>query len=177
MTDDAQPTPVFSEMNGSQDPAAEIAALRAALEEAQTKGLEYLDGWQRARADFTNYKRRIERDQAQTYQNAAGSLLKRFVDVLDDLELALKNRPKDGEGAAFAAGLELIVRKLATGLELEGVSIMDAAAGQPFDPNLHEAVSHEAGVGVESGAIIEVLKRGYLIGERVLRPAQVRVAK
>jgi molecular chaperone GrpE len=156
--------------------AQENGDLEAELRECQAKAGEYLDGWQRARAEFTNYKRRVERDQTQVYQNAVGSIVKRYLDILDDLELALKNRPKEGEGAAWAAGIELIARKLSTLLVNEGVKTMDTD-GQQFDPNLHEALTQEENDEYESGQIIGVVKQGYTLGDRVLRPALVRVAK
>ncbi len=156
--------------------AEEVEALEKDLAEAQAKASEYLDGWQRSRAEFANYKKRIEREQAQTYQNAAGAVIKRYLDVLDDLERALKSRPQEGEGADWANGIELIYRKLLSYLESEGVKQM-ASEGDYFDPNLHEAVSSEASDRHESGQIIEVLQHGYLLGDRILRPAAVRVAK
>jgi molecular chaperone GrpE len=153
-----------------------IDDLKGELEDWKSKAEEYLDGWQRSRAEFANYKKRIDREQAQAYQNAAGSIFKRFLDVLDDLELALKNLPHEGEAAEWSAGVELAHRKFMSILEAEGVSLIDAE-GQEFDPNLHEAMSHEEAEGIPGGQIIEVVKNGYLLGERVLRPAVVRVAK
>jgi molecular chaperone GrpE len=155
---------------------ADFDALQADLDAWQVKASEYLDGWQRSRADFANYKKRIEREQEQVYQNAAGSIIKRYLDVLDDLERALKNRPQSGEGAAWAAGIELIYRKLSSLLENEGVKAMQAE-GEYFDPNLHEAITQEDNQDYESGQIIEVIQQGYLLGDRVLRPAQVRIAR
>jgi molecular chaperone GrpE len=153
-----------------------LDALQNELAETQAKANEYLDGWQRARADFTNYKKRIERDQAQIYQNAASNTHKRYLVIVDDLERALKNRPQDGEGAAWAEGIELIYRKLLSTLESEGVQPMDAE-GTPFDPNLHEAIMSEESDQHESGQVIEVLQQGYMFGDKVLRPAVVRVAR
>lgn len=150
--------------------------LQRELSEWQAKADEYLDGWQRARAEFSNYKKRVERDQASTYQNATGNTIRRFLEVLDDLERALKNKPEEGEGAAWAGGIELIYRKLISILETEGVTLMEAD-GQFFDPNFHEAISQEESPQHESGQIIEVVKQGYMLGERVLRPAQARVAR
>ena len=155
---------------------ADFEALQAELDAWQAKASEYLDGWQRSRADFANYKKRIEREQEMVYQNAAGSIIKRYLDVLDDLERALKNRPQSGEGAAWAEGIELIYRKLSALLENEGVKAMQAE-GEYFDPNLHEAITQEDNPDLESGQIIEVIKQGYLLGDRVLRPAQVRIAR
>jgi molecular chaperone GrpE len=170
----------------TQEPPAETAAqpvasaeemenLKNELNEMRTKADEYLDGWQRARADFANYKKRVERDQAQVYQMAVGSIVKRYLEVLDDLERALNNKPTSGDGATWAEGIELVYRKLQAILEAEGVQQMDAD-GQYFDPNLHEAISQENSPEHESGQIIEVIKQGYLLGERVIRPALVRVA-
>ena len=152
-----------------------MADLQQSLVDCQAKADEYLDGWQRPRADFANYKKRIEREQAQVYQKAAGSIFKRHLEVLDDLERALKNRPQEGDGAIWAEGIELVYRKLTNILENEGVKVMQAE-GQNFDPNLHEAISSEDSPQHESGQIIEVLQKGYLLGDRVLRPALVRVA-
>jgi len=153
-----------------------INELQNELQEVRTKADEYLDGWQRSRAEFANYKKRVEREQAQIYQTTTGAIVKRYLEVLDDLERALRNRPQNGEGAAWANGIELVYRKLQTILENEGVKPIQAE-GQFFDPNFHEAVTLEESDGYESGQVIEVLQQGYMLGERVLRPAMVRVAK
>lgn len=157
-------------------PSEDEELLKSELEEWQAKADEYLDGWQRSRAEFANYKKRIDKEQAQVYQNASGTVIKRFLDVMDDLELALKNRPLEGDGAAWADGIELVYRKFSSVLETEGITPIDAE-GQYFDPNLHEAITNEDNSDYESGQIIEVLKQGYLVGDRVLRPAMVRVAR
>ncbi|MEW5869214.1 MAG: nucleotide exchange factor GrpE [Chloroflexota bacterium] len=172
----SSPTAEILEQVALEPAAAEIEALQQELAGAQAKAEEYLDGWQRSRAEFANYKKRVEREQAQTNQNARGAVIKHFLEVLDDLERALKNRPQDEEGRAWASGIELVYRKLLTTLESEGVTLMQAD-GQFFDPNLHEAISSEISEAHESGQIIEVLQQGYLLGERVLRPAVVRVAR
>ena len=155
---------------------SELGLLQGELTEARAKADEYLEGWQRSRAEFANFKKRIERDQEQVYQAAAGAIIKRYLGVLDDLERALKNRPRDGEGAAWAEGVELIYRKLLSILESEGVKPMQPE-GEMFDPNLHEAILSEDSDHHESGQIIEVIQPGYLLGDKVLRPAMVRVAR
>ncbi len=146
------------------------------LEQTRAKAEEYLDGWQRARADFANYKKRIEREQTDLYQTISGTVVKQYLDVVDDLDLALKNRPQGGEGAEWANGIELVFRKLLTILENQGITPMNAQ-GEMFDPTLHEAISSEENEEFECDEIIEVVKRGYMMGERVLRPALVRVAR
>jgi molecular chaperone GrpE len=154
----------------------QVADLQAELEQLGAKSEEYLDGWQRERAEFANYRRRVERERETSQQNITGNIVRRYLEVVDDLERALKNRPNEGDGAAWAEGLELIYRKMLNLIEAEGVQPMEAE-GQLFDPNLHEAISHEDDPDRESGEIIQVIKSGYTLGDRVLRPALVRVAR
>ena len=153
----------------------QLEDLRTSLEEMQAKTEEYLDGWQRSRAEFANYKKRILREQAQIHQAARGEVIKLYLDIADDLERALEKKPDDGDGDIWATGIEIIFQKLISRLESEGIRPMDAL-GQEFDPNIHEAIMKEDSEEHESGQIIEVMQEGYWIGEKVLRPAQVRVA-
>lgn len=150
--------------------------IQSELESIQAQADEYLDGWQRARAEFANYKRRIEREQAEARDRIAGNTLIRFLGVMDDLERALKDRPSDGDAASWAEGIELIYRKLSALFIAEGVEEI-LADGTSFDPALHEALSHEESEEHAEGQVIEVVQRGYRMGDRVLRPALVRVAK
>ncbi len=154
----------------------EVDALRQELADERAKSSEYLEGWQRARAEFANYKKRVDREQAQVYQTVTGNVIKRYLDILDDLERALKKRPQDGDGAAWANGIEMIYRKLLSILDSEGIKPF-GAKGDFFDPTMHEAVMSEESDQYESGQIIEVLQQGYVLGDRVLRPAMVRVAR
>ena len=151
----------------------EFTALQQQLEEARAQSAEYKDGWQRAVADFSNYRKRLERENEEIYQIAVGSIIRRYLPVLDDLERALAARPAD---LAWAEGIELIYRKLQAILEAEGVKRIEAE-GQLFDPNFHEAISQEQNSEVESGKVIAVVQNGYQLGGHVLRPALVRVAK
>jgi len=178
LQEEEKPPEEFQEGIGSPEAEEqeEIIALRKELEDLRLKSEEFLNGWQRERAEFTNFKKRIDREREMAHQNAAGSIIRRYLDVLDDLERALMNRPAQGDGASWADGIELIYRKLLATLEAEGVEPMNTV-GQPFDPNLHEAISQEHSPEHESGQIIGVVKNGYLIGDRVLRPALVRVAQ
>jgi len=153
-----------------------LEQLQTDLAAAQAKAQEYLDGWQRERADFFNYKRRVEREQSQGSQNALGNALSRYLDIADDLERALRNHPVEGDGAAWASGIDLVYRKLLTAFESDGVKLIETQ-GAFFDPSLHEAISQEDHPDLESGQIIGVVQTGYILGERVLRPARVRVAR
>jgi molecular chaperone GrpE len=165
-------------INEAAAEAAEGAAdiLQDELAAAHAKATENLEGWQRAQAEFANYKKRIARDQEMLSADVRGRVMKRYLEIVDDLELALKNKPQEGSGADWAKGIELISRKLLGYLESEGLTRMDAM-GQPFDANLHEAVTEEESSDHESGTVIDVLRPGYMLGERVLRPAAVKVAK
>jgi molecular chaperone GrpE len=152
----------------------EFTGLQEERDEARGLAREYLDGWQRSVAEFANYKKRVERDREQIQQTLTGTIVKRYLEVVDDLERAFKTRPKDGEGAAWADGIELIYHKLLVILDSQDVKPMDAL-GQPFDPNRHEAIGHMESSIYPSGHIAEVIQNGYLVGDRVLRPALVRI--
>jgi len=178
--DQPLPAPVPDEMTEVPVviPEEEIAQLRSELDQALEKANEYLSGWQRERAEFFNYKKRTEREQAQGGQNAFATAIRRYLDIADDLERALKskNRPTEGNGAIWADGIDLIHRKMIAAFEADGVNLIDTD-GKFFDPNMHEAISHEDSPEHESGQIIEVVQPGYALGERVIRPARVRVAR
>jgi molecular chaperone GrpE len=154
----------------------EFDTLQSDLEKNRTQAASYFDGWQHERADFLNYKKRVERDSIQTQQNALVNVVKKYLVILDDLERALKTRPVAGEGIAWSEGIELIYRKLFNLVENEGVRQM-GMDDSVFDPTRHEAITYEESPAHQSGQIIEVIQPGYLLGDRVIRPAQVRVAK
>lgn len=145
-------------------------ALALAREQADNN----LSNWQRAAADFSNYRRRMEEDRAATGQFANAILLARLLSVLDDFDRALDHVPPDAH-EAWVEGIRLVERKLRGLLESEGVTPIEAV-GQPFNPNLHEAVVHEDTTEYPDNTVIDEVQRGYLLHERVLRPALVRVA-
>ena len=153
--------------------AAEMESLARQLREAEARAAEYKEGWARAQADFQNYKKRLERDNELTYISMKGDIIKKILPALDDLERALQNRPAEDP---WANGIELIARKLQNVLDSEGIKRIQAE-GVEFDPNFHEAISHEPADGVKSGFVIGVVQNGYMLGERVIRPALVRVAQ
>jgi len=152
---------------------AEPETLEAQLEKTRAEAQRYLANWQRAEADFSNYKRRLEqeRDEARRMSNAA--LIINVLPVLDDLERALASLDISLAGLTWFDGIRLIYRKLLLVLENAGVRQIEAE-GQPFDPRFHEAVMH--GPGPEGKVVAEV-QRGYKLHDRVLRPAMVVVGK
>ena len=162
-----------SEAETTEPASAEREALIQQLKEAEAKIIEYKDGWARSQAEFQNFRKRVERDNEAFKASTKGDIIKKVLPVLDDLERALQNRPADD---AWASGIELVARKFQNILDMEGVKKIEAK-GAAFDPNFHEAISHEPSEDVESGHVIDVVQNGYVIGERVVRPALVRVAQ
>lgn len=154
----------------------ELTALRRLLEEEQTKAAEYLDGWQRERAELANARKRWERESAQTYANALTDSISRTLPVLDDFERAIQTLPDDLNGLTWINGILLIYRKLQTILEQQGVTPIEATPGTPFNPTCHEAITHEPHDTYKAGAIINEFQKGYRLDERIVRPALVRVS-
>ncbi len=154
----------------------ELEKLREELEKAGAQAAEYLDGWQRTQAEFSNYKKRQEAERAQVTALANAALLRKLLPVVDDFERATVTLPVDLSQLTWCEGIFLIKHKLNAILESEGVKPIETE-GQTFDPRYHEAVTHEEVSDYEEGKIIGEVQRGYMLSERVLRPALVRVAK
>ena len=146
------------------------------LEEAQAQAAEYLDGWQRTQAEFSNYKKRQEAGWAQVTTLASATLLRKLLPVADNFERAIATLPDNLRQLSWCKGVFLIKRELDAVFESEDVRPIETD-GQMFDPHYHEAVTYEEVPGYEESQIIGEVQRGYTLGERVLRPALVRVAK
>ena len=145
--------------------------LEQALAEEKQKAEEYLASWQRAQADFINYKRRTEQERQEFNRFANASLILGLLPVLDDLERALSVMPPKLARQKWGEGIRLVERKFRTSLEGQGVRPIKAL-GEPFDPNLHEALRQDKG---KEGIVVEEFQKGYMLGDRVLRPAKVVV--
>ena len=161
----------------SATPTDETSALREELEKAKAQAAEYLDGWQRARAELANARKRFEKERSEAGQSAAGDLLRKILPVLDDLDRAMKTVPDDLRQHPWMDGVALIQRKFQAAVESEGVKPLEVRPGDRFDPTQHEAVTHEENAERKEGEIIAEVQRGYRFGVQVLRPALVRVAK
>ena len=148
----------------------QLESLRAEVEEQK-------DGWLRTRADFENYKKRVQRDASRSYQDAMSSVLKLFLTVSDDLERAIKNKPEEDQIEGWVNGIKLIDQKLLNQMKNLGVERLVVKPGEVFDPNIHEAITQEENPDFEEGQIIDVVQPGYKISDRIIRPALVRVAK
>ena len=162
--------------NGEIPVEEQITKLQDELQEIRQKADENLDGWQRALAEFSNFKKRTERENTETRIRLKGEILMPLLDVYDDLKLAMPEKPREGDAGQWAAGIEMIFLKFQSQLKNMGVEVIDEKE-VPFDPNLHEAIASEESDEVEEGHIIDVFQSGYRIGERVIRPARVRVAR
>ena len=166
-----------SDMANRQEEAIELGeledveALKKAFAEEEAKAGKYLANWQRAQADFINYKRRTEQEKGDIIKLANAGLIFNLLSVVDDMERALDNISNKLAGSKWVDGIVLIYRKFMAILEANGVSEMKTL-GEQFDPSLHEAVVHVEG---ESGKIMAVVQKGYMMSNRVLRPAMVKV--
>jgi len=157
-------------------PLSEYAAQLEEIDHLNQKADEFSDGWQRERAEFANYRKRMSRNLDAQKINIKIDIIKKYLAVKDDLERALKNMPAALIDEPWIDGIQLINQKLSNLLDGESIQSIPAE-GAAFDPEIHEAISHEDNPEVKSGFIIEVVQQGYTIGERVVRPSQVRVAK
>jgi len=149
----------------------DIETLKKLLAETQAKAETNLAGWQRAQADFINYKRRSEQEREELAQLANSVLILSLLPVLDDFERAFVSIPPKLEKMSWMDGIKLVERKLWASLEAQGLSPIKAL-GEPFDPNLHEAVRQDKG---KEGIVIEEVQKGYKLYDRVIRPAMVVV--
>ena len=153
----------------------EGANLLQMLIEAQMEAKTNEDGWQRARAEFANYKKRNERERREVFQRGALDTLGALLPIVDDFDRAFESVPEAISDDPWIGGVSIIQRKFATLLERYEVEAIDPTGG-PFDPNLHQAIGAEDSDEVESGHVIETLQKGYRAGKQVLRLALVKVA-
>ena len=155
----------------------EYDTLQQELATAREDAVENMNAKLRTLADFSNYKKQLDREKAQMRHTITGEVTKKYLAILDDISLALKNRPTEGEGAAWAVGIELVAKKLNTILEQLGIEPI-AKENDAFDPTCHEAISSEESPDHDCEVIIEVMQQGYKLADgRVLRPALVRVSR
>jgi len=150
-----------------------LAPATSELDELKRECADLRDQLLRRRAEFENYKRRVERDRQLTGIEATASLLKALIPTLDNLDRALF---AGGDEQSVRAGVELIRREMLALLEAQGVTIEDPQ-GAPFDPESHQALTHEPVPGFAEGTVVAVFGKGYRFRERLLRPALVKVAK
>lgn len=170
-----QPQETLTAETVEESSEVSVEKLVEAMATFKAEAEKNLDGWQRERAEFQNYKRRVEREQKEYYRRAELDAMAKIFPIVDDFERALANIPADLQDNAWVNGTALILnkfKKLFDELEISPI----APENEPFDPYLHQAIVREDSDAVESGHVITTLQKGYKSGDTVLRPALVRVA-
>ena len=162
LTDENELDPEVTEME-------DVGELKKALAEEKAKAESYLANWQRAQADFINYKRRSEQEKEEISKFANSALMLNLLSILDDLKRAFASIPPDLDELSWVDGIRLIERKLLANLEAQGLSPIKAL-GESFDPYLHEAIRQDKG---KEGIVIEEAQKGYKLHDRVIRPSRV----
>jgi Molecular chaperone GrpE (heat shock protein) len=155
---------------------AQIETLTGERDAARQTGDEYLAALQRERAEFQNYRRRTAEERMRDLGLAGEDLIRKVLSLADDFDRAIEARPPTIADDPWFEGIAAIDRKLRQLLESEGVTTIDAAAGRPFDPRQHEAIVNVPDTGRAEGEIVEEVRRGYRLRDRVIRPALVAVA-
>jgi molecular chaperone GrpE len=145
-------------------------------DELQRQRDDFYERLLRKTAEFDNYRKRVERDRQAMAESAAADLVRDLLPLVDDLERALKAEPGAEGAEAYRRGVELIHRQLIEVLRKRGVRPIEAL-GADFDPHFHQAVSYEPAEGRRDGEVVEEFGRGYMLGDRLIRPAMVKVAK
>lgn len=164
-----------TEAESSADEQEVEKDIETQLEEALAQAAEYKDGWQRARAELDNARKRLTREREQMATSLQERFAQDILPVLDDFDLALENIPENLVEEEWVEGIRLIYRKLLAQLEDMGVSEIECE-GQAFDPVFHEAVMQLESEDHESGQIVGVLRKGYMLKDRVIRATLVQVA-
>jgi molecular chaperone GrpE len=156
---------------------ADIEGLKGELETAKREGEEYLALLQRERAEFNNFRRRTAEERERALGLAGEDLIRKVLVIADDFDRAIEARPGAIAADPWVEGVTAIDRKLRALLESEGVSAVEASPGTPFDPREHEAIANVPGTEHDEGHIVNEVRRGYRLRDRVLRPALVAVAQ
>ena len=155
---------------------AQIEELSSQLVAANKQSEDYLAALQRERAEFLNFKRRTAEERERDLGLAGDDLIRKVLALADDFDRAIEARPEELVENSWAEGIAVIDRKLRSLLESEGVTEIDAAPGRRFDPREHDAIANVPGTGRPEGEIVDEVRRGYRLRDRVLRPALVAVA-
>ena len=174
MTDEGRTHEVEAELDALDEPDEPLEEPVAEEAPAEEPAPAADDAYLRLAADFDNYRKRVAREHADLSTRANERLLNELLPVLDDLERAL-DAAAEHEGEKLEEGVKLVHRSFVSLLERHGLTEIDTAGR--FDPHVHEALLTQPGEGAEEGSVLQVLQKGYKLGERVLRPARVIVAE
>ena len=152
-----------------------ILTLEAELAQAKAKAAENYDHLLRLQADFDNYRKRTQKEKVELIKYASERVVGELLPVLDNFERAASSAKVNPDFTAFSQGVDMIFRQLQTALSKEGLKVMEAI-GQPFDPNLHEAVLRVDSEEHPENTVVEEIQKGYYLKEKVLRPCMVKVS-
>ena len=161
----------------SGDAKRKVEKLRKVLKRCKKERQEYLEGWQRARADHQNYIKQREEEMREFKKVASESTIVQIIPILDNLILACESIPESIVQDNWAKGLVQIRKHFETVLEEVGVKTIDAKIGEKFDPLYHDAAEEVEGTSAERGTIAEVIQKGYTLNGRVIRATRVKVTK
>ena len=167
---------VSAEGSDATETTLSAAELQQRVQQMEQESSSFKDQYMRAVAELRNYKRRVEQDRGDLIRSAGAGVLMKMLPILDDLDLAMSHVPEEIANSPWFNGVKLVQTKLQTMLEGEGVKPIEAL-GQPFDPNVHEAVMHEPAGGEMAGKVTAELRRGYTLNDRVIRPTMVKVGE
>lgn len=162
-------------LDGEREAAATGESRDAEIDQLRRERDENYDRLLRKTAEFENYRKRVDRERRETAQYAASDLLEALLPILDDFERALQ-ADSSADPDAYRKGVELIYKQLLDLLARRGVTAIEPV-GKDFDPRYHQAITHEESPGRRENEVIEEVRRGYMHGDRLLRPALVKVAK
>ncbi len=166
-----EPTP------NPEEPTPDHANAESLLTQLQLDVERFRDLALRSQADLDNYRKRAVREKEDAIKYSNGSFLERLIPILDNFELGLTAARADKGAGAILEGMEMVARQLQDFLRDCGVEPVDAQPGVPFDPNVHEAVGQQESAEIAEGAVMQQLRRGFKLRERLLRPAMVMVSK
>jgi molecular chaperone GrpE len=176
MTDTTDETPPQSRPNTSAHDPTDEATEESLLAQMQNDVDRFKDLALRTQADFENFRKRAAREKEEAAKYANAAFLERLLPILDSFELGLNAARSGAKDSPILAGMEMVAKQLEDFLLSVGVEPIKAE-GQPFDPNLHEAVAQEASADVPEGVIVRQLRKGFKLRDRLLRPATVMVSK
>jgi len=178
--EDSKEGEAVAELIKEEEPQAETEEEPPTLDEQLASAIaeaeDYKDRWMRSQAEFANARKRMEKQRLELFSTATADVMRKLLPILDDYERAMENTPEAIHEDSWLEGIQLVQRKLMGVLENYNVTPIEAV-GEPFDPNVHEAISQEDSDEYDSGVVCKELQTGYKIGDRVIRPSLVIVAE
>lgn len=159
-----------------QEQQGDLRAMEAQLEQLRKENEEYQQKWLRAQADFDNFRRRSRQEKEEFAKYASLQLVEQLLPIIDNFDRAMTSSKETSDFDSLAKGLDMIYRQLEQVLSAEGLQVMETV-GKPFDPEFHQAVAQVESEEYDEGIVVGELQRGYILKDKVIRPAMVQVSK